>query len=158
MNTVAKRCGVQFNPPSIILIYENEDSKQIRKRVIPVRSFSAGSDCRLAAERLKNSSRHRAYLERVSLGQLERLHTVLRDHMRGLSLEQSLASLRLDPDENLNKLDDEELNRKKAQMDELFERNRKRKDDPGFVYDLEVKFTEGPKEACSWDEESDDEF
>lgn len=40
MSFEAKRCGVQFNPPSIILIYEHKDTKRVRKRVMPVRSFS----------------------------------------------------------------------------------------------------------------------
>ncbi|XP_016402209.1 centrosomal protein of 19 kDa-like, partial [Sinocyclocheilus rhinocerous] len=71
------------------------------------------------------------YLESVSLAQLERLHLILRDHLKGLSLEESLAAA-----EDLNKLSDEELNRRKAQMDQLFERNRKHKEDPDFVYDL----------------------
>ncbi|KAG7487419.1 hypothetical protein MATL_G00023250 [Megalops atlanticus] len=160
MEFVAKRCGVKFKPPSIVLIYEDKDTKKLRQRIMPVRNFSQHSDCCQAAERLKNNARHRAYLEGVSLGQLERLHTVLRDRLRGRTLEQSLASLRLDPDEDLNKLGDEELARKKAQMDELFERNRKRKDDLDFVYDLEVEFPEADdRETCSWDEdESDDEF
>ena len=95
-------------------------------------------------------------MEGVSQNQLERLHIILRDHMQGFSLEHSLASFQLDPDQDLNKLDDDELARKKGQMDRLFERNRRRKDDPDFVYDLEVDFT--TKEKCSWDEESDDGF
>ncbi|XP_064791406.1 centrosomal protein of 19 kDa [Oncorhynchus masou masou] len=162
MPFVAKRCGVQFSPPSIVLIYESnvKDTNKIRKRIIPVRNFSNCSDCCMAAERMKHHIRHRAYLETVSLGQLERLHIVLRDHMQGHSLEHTLASLRLDPEEDLNKLDDEELARKKVQMDKLFECNRRRKDDPDFVYDLEVEFKgEVAQEPCSWDEEeSDDGF
>lgn len=158
MNFVAKRCGVHFSPPSIILIYKNEHTNKIRKRIIPVRNFSEKSDCCVAAERLKSHSRHRAYLQQVSVEQLERLHVVLQGHLRGLHLEQNLAELQLSPNEDLNKLDDEELNRKKAQMDKMFERNRRRKDDPNFVYDLEVDFTEGAQEMGSWDEESNDEF
>lgn len=113
-------------------------------------------DYRTAAERLKNNPRHRDYLEGVSQSQLERLHIILRDHLEGLSLEHSLASFQLDPNQDLNKLGDEELARKKGEMDRLFEKNRRRKDDPDFVYDLEVDFTS--KEKCSWDEESDDGF
>lgn len=112
----------------------------------------------MAAERLKNHPRHRDYLEGVSSSQLEKLHIILKDHMLGLSLEHSLASFRLNPDEDLNKLNDEELARKKGQMDKLFEKNRRHKDDPDFVYDLEVDFTKSNQERCSWDDESDDGF
>lgn len=73
-------------------------------------------------------------------------------------MEDSLTSFRLDPDEDLNKLDDEELSRKKGQMDTLFQRNRLWKDNPNFVYDLEVEFDKSKQENCSWDEESDEEF
>lgn len=106
--------------------------------------------------------RHSVYLESVSLAQLERLHLILRDHLKGLSLEESLAAQRVSgaSDEDLNKLSDDELNRRKAQMDQLFQRNRKHKEDPDFVYDLEVEFPENSvRETCSWDEEqSDEEF
>ncbi|XP_056095024.1 centrosomal protein of 19 kDa [Rhinichthys klamathensis goyatoka] len=162
MSIVAKQCGVKFIPPSIILVYENKNTSKMRKRIIPVRNFSQYSDCSRAAERMKHHVRHSIYLESVSMVQLERLHLILRDHLRGLSLDQSLAAQRgpdLD-DEDLNKLSDEELDRRKAQMDELFERNRRRKEDPEFVYDLEVEFPEtSVRETCSWDgEPSDDEF
>ncbi|XP_015253078.1 centrosomal protein of 19 kDa [Cyprinodon tularosa] len=158
MGLEAKRCGVVFSPPSILLIYVQTETKKIRKRSIPVRDFSKYSDCSMAAERLKNQPRHREYLDQVPQSQLEKLLMILRDHMRGLSLEESLASFQLDPEEDLNKLDDEELARKKGQMDTLFERNRKWKDDPDFVYNLEVEFDKPSQEKCSWDEESDDEF
>ncbi|XP_035508922.1 centrosomal protein of 19 kDa isoform X1 [Morone saxatilis] len=158
MSFEAKRCGVQFSPPSIVLIYEHKETKTIRKRIIPVRNFSKYSDYSMAAERLKNHPRHRDYLEGVSQSQLEKLHIILRDHMQGFSLERSLASFNLDPDEDLNKLDDEELARKKGQMEELFEKNRRHKDDPDFVYDLEMDFSKTTQEKCSWDEESDDGF
>ncbi|XP_062869192.1 centrosomal protein of 19 kDa [Trichomycterus rosablanca] len=160
MSVIAKQCGVNFNPPSIILIYENKDSSKLRKRVMPVRNFSQYSDCSRAAERLKHNARHAPYLETVSLEQLVRLHTVLRDHMQGLSVEESLKVQRSADlhEEDLNKLGDEELKKRKAKMDELFERNRRHKDDPDFVYDLQVKFPENSvRETCSWDQ-SDDEF
>ncbi|XP_055074506.1 centrosomal protein of 19 kDa [Misgurnus anguillicaudatus] len=161
MSIVAKRCGVKFDPPSIIIVYENKNTSRMRKRIIPVRNFSQYSDCSRAAERLKYHVRHSVYVESVSLAQLERLHLILRDHLRGLSLEESLAAQQGPgpSDEDLNKLSDEELNRRKAQMDQLFERNRRHKDDADFVYDLEVEFPENSvREECSWDDHSDDEF
>ncbi|XP_061681869.1 centrosomal protein of 19 kDa [Syngnathoides biaculeatus] len=158
MRFKAKRCGVCFRPPSIVLIYENTETNKMRKRIIPVRNFSRSSDYSLAAEMLKNHPRHKDYLQGVSQNQLEKLHVILRDHLQGSTLEDSLASLQVDPDEDLNKLDDDKLARKKSHMDELFERNRTRREDPDFVYDLEVDFGKGPDEKCSWDEESDDGF
>lgn len=123
--------------------------------------YALFADCGKAAERLKLNTRHRDYLDAVSLEQLEKLHLVLRDHLRGLTLEQSLAAFRGETsgEEDLNKLSDEDLAQRKAQMDEIFERNRKQKGDPDFVYDLEVEFPEVENHGtCSWDEESDDGF
>ncbi|XP_057696890.1 centrosomal protein of 19 kDa [Corythoichthys intestinalis] len=155
----AKRCGVCFSPPSIVLIYEVTETNKLRKRVIPVQNFSARtSDYKLAAERLKNHPRHKDYLQGVSQSQLERLHVILRDYLQGFTLQHSLASLEFDPNEDLNKLDDDNLARKKSHMDKLFEKNQTRREDPGFVYDLEVDFDKIADEKCSWDEDSDDGF
>lgn len=40
MRYAAKRCGLQFSPPAIVLIYENTETTKVRKRIIPVRNFS----------------------------------------------------------------------------------------------------------------------
>ncbi|KAJ8278075.1 hypothetical protein GJAV_G00083540 [Gymnothorax javanicus] len=40
MEFVAKRCGVKFDPPSIVLVYEDGKTKKMRKRIMPVRNFS----------------------------------------------------------------------------------------------------------------------
>ncbi|NWR79711.1 CEP19 protein, partial [Centropus unirufus] len=121
------------------------------------------ADCSRAAEQLKNNPRHKAYLAGVSLRQLERLYRLLQGHLGGESLDESLEKLRqeenIDPEEDLNKLDDEDLAKKKSVMDELFEKNRKKKDDPDFIYDVEVEFPQQEQlESCGWDAESDEEF
>lgn len=64
-----------------------------------------------------------------------------------------------DAEADLNKLSDSELERQKAKMDVLFEENRKRPEDEGFVYDLEVDFTgnTGGQMESGWDNEDDDD-
>ncbi|XP_054839555.1 centrosomal protein of 19 kDa [Eublepharis macularius] len=163
MAFVAKKCGIQLQPPSIILIYEDRLKNNVRKRIMPVRNFSKFSDCSRAAEQLKNNPRHKTYLEGISMEQLQKLHWLLRGHLEGQSLTQSLEQIQLketiDPEENLNKLDDKELAKRKKIMDELFEKNRKKKDDPDFVYNVEVEFPQDEElESCGWDADSDDEF
>ncbi|XP_038671993.1 centrosomal protein of 19 kDa isoform X2 [Scyliorhinus canicula] len=115
-------------------------------------------DCSQAAEQMKNNPRHQVYLNGVSQQQLQKLHHLLRDSLNGLSLDQSLETIlrenSINPEEDLNKLDDDELAKKKKIMDELFERNRRKPNDPEFVYDLEVDFPQdGQIESCGWDEE-----
>lgn len=61
----------------------------------------------------------------------------------------------IDPEEDLNKVDENTLKIKKAIMDQTFEKNRKRPDDPGFQYDVEVNFDDGPIESCEWDSDKD---
>ncbi|KAM4040223.1 centrosomal protein of 19 kDa [Anomaloglossus baeobatrachus] len=159
MSYTAKKCGVRFEPPAIILIYDKTEGKS-RQRIMPVRNFSKFSDCSRAAEQLKNNPRHREYLEGVSLKQMERLYKLLKAHLKGDSLDVSLDVIRreetIDPDEDLNKLDDKELDKRKSIMDELFEKNRKKKDDPDFEYNVEVDFPQdGVVESCGWDDESE---
>ncbi|NWI92105.1 CEP19 protein, partial [Pitta sordida] len=161
MAFTAHKCGIRFQPPSIVLIYRDNSQGKTRRRLIPVRNFSRFSDCSAAAEQLKNNPRHKAHLEGVSLRQLQKLHSLLRGHLGGESLAESLEKHRqeetIDPEEDMNKLDDRELAKRKSIMDELFEKNRKKKDDPDFVYDIEVEFPQGEKlESCGWDEESDE--
>ncbi|TFK03965.1 mediator of RNA polymerase II transcription subunit 22 [Platysternon megacephalum] len=163
MTYVAKKCGIRFQPPSVILIYEDENKDRARQRIMPIRNFSKFSDCSRAAEQLKNNPRHKAYLQGVSLRQLQKLYSLLRGHLQGKSLAQSLEQIQqeetTDPEEDLNKLDDKELAKRKSIMDELFEKNRKKKDDPDFTYNVEVEFPQNEQlESCGWDAESDNEF
>ncbi|NXK92035.1 CEP19 protein, partial [Formicarius rufipectus] len=163
MAFTAQKCGVCFQPPSIILIYKDHSQDKTRRRVMPIRNFSKFSDCSVAAEQLKNNPRHKAYLEGVSLRQLQKLYSLLRGHLGGESLAESLEKFQqeetIDLEEDMNKLDDKELAKRKSIMDELFEKNRKKKDDPDFVYDIEVEFPQDEQlESCGWDMESDGEI
>ncbi|XP_032192660.1 centrosomal protein of 19 kDa isoform X1 [Mustela erminea] len=163
MMCTAKKCGIRFQPPAIILIYENEMKGKRRQRIMPVRNFSKFSDCNRAAEQLKNNPRHKSYLEQVSLRQLEKLFIFLRGYLLGQSLAETMEQIQrettIDPEEDLNKLDDKELAKRKSIMDELFEKNQKKKDDPDFVYDIEVEFPQDEQlQSCGWDTESADEF
>ncbi|XP_032925189.1 centrosomal protein of 19 kDa [Catharus ustulatus] len=163
MTFSAQKCGICFQPPSIILIYRDNSQDKTRQRIMPVRNFSKFSDCSRAAEQLKNNPRHKPYLEGVSLRQLQKLYSLLRGHLQGQSLAESLQKFQqeetIDPEEDMNKLDDKELAKRKSIMDELFEKNRKKKDDPDFVYNIEVEFPlDEQLESCTWDLESDEEI
>ena len=57
--------------------------------------------------------------------------------------------------ENLNKLSDEELARRKRMMDKDFEKNRLQPGDPGFVYDKVVDFTKKNDQASEYSEDWD---
>ena len=67
------------------------------------------------------------------------------------------AEFRLDPDEDLNKLPTELLDRKKAAMDERFLRQLVRPDQPDFVYDVRQDF-DGPKQESGWDDDDEEDW
>ena len=52
--------------------------------------------------------------------------------------------------EDLNKLGEDQLKEKKAEMDVLFEANRIQPGDDGYEYDKEMDFS-GSKIECGWD-------
>lgn len=54
--------------------------------------------------------------------------------------------------EDLNKVSEEELALRKQQMSEVFEKNRLRPGDAGYVHDRRVDFS-GDKEANDWDDD-----
>ena len=82
--------------------------------------------------------------------------------MKGLDPNQIMESssptlnllLKNNEEEDLNKLDDYELDKRKADMDKEFEKNRVRPGDEDFVYDKEVDFDAGKIES-GWDEDDD---
>ena len=84
---------------------------------------------------------------------------MIQSKMKGMELNQienisSGARPNSSGEEDLNKLDDYELDKRKAAMDENFEKNRLRPGDEDYVYDKEVEFNEGKIES-GWDDEDD---
>lgn len=57
---------------------------------------------------------------------------------------------------NLNKLSDRELKKHKEQMESVFEKNNKKPGDKGFVYDIEVDFSQKEKKDSGWDDDFED--
>lgn len=88
--------------------------------------------------------------------QLENLLTRIQNNMDGIDTLPFLkpSTENNDQNEDLNKLDDFELDKRKADMDKDFEKNRLRPGDNGFVYDKEVDFTGGKIES-GWDDEDE---
>ncbi|KAF8795746.1 centrosomal protein of 19 kDa-like isoform X2 [Argiope bruennichi] len=152
--------GVRFKQPAIVLLYQ-KDSKY-RKRVMPVREFKKSSSVSLTASDLKEH--HSQYLEDVPNFKIEKMLRLIQNNMKGLDLDENLQEINkefsVDPDENLNDIDDVTLKRKKEIMDLTFEKNRKKPGDPDFQYDVEVDFSQTAGiESSIWDSEKEaDEF
>ncbi|XP_033095241.1 centrosomal protein of 19 kDa-like [Anneissia japonica] len=161
MDVAPKKCGVKLDPPMLVLTYENA-SKKLRVRSMPLRNFTKNSNIPRFATELKNNPRHKQYLEHVSKFQIEKLLKIVQEVLRGSSLNESLditkKEYEIDPNEDLNKLDDEDLQRKKTAMNNSYEMNRRKPGDPDYQYDIEVEFpamkNEGI-ETSAWDSGSD---
>ena len=84
---------------------------------------------------------------------MEKLVKMIQDKMKGFD-PRPPANQQLDLDEDMNKLDDMELNKRKALMNEEFEANRVKPGDQEFLYDKEVEFDAGKMES-GWDDDED---
>ena len=156
-----KKCGIKFDPPSLLINYEKEDGK-LRLRTMPLRNFTKTTSVPQAADELLSNSGHIQILKKITRSQLERLITIISDKLKGMSLEASLARNdemeQIDPTEDLNKVDEEALRRKKSLMENTFEKHQTKPGDEDYVYDKEVEFGEAV-ETCEWDsDESDPDF
>ncbi len=124
---------------------------------MPLRNFSKMSYVDRFASDLRSCPRNSKYVKNVPQPQLLRMLTIIKDKLNGMSLEASLARNnemdKINPEEDLNKVDEETLKRKKLQMDNEFERNRKKPGDPDFQYDVEVDFEieKVDVETAGWD-------
>jgi len=158
------KCGVKFEPPALVMSYKDLKTNKLRHRSMPLRNFTKNSSIERTVEDLKSNSRHFRYIRLFAPAQLQRLLTIIKDKISGLSLEASVARNnamdKIDPEENLNKVDDETLKRKKLTMDNSFEKHRKRPGDPDFEYNVEVDFeTVDTVETAGWDSgDSDVDF
>jgi len=127
---------------------------------MPLRNFTKNSGVQRVANELRQTSRHSRYLEALPPAQLEKLIAMIHDYLNGKSkqsiIEKARTLDRIDPEEDLNKVDETTLNFKKAVMDQTFEKNRTRPGDPGYKYDIEVDFGTGTVEACEWDSDDKD--
>lgn len=150
-----QKCGVKFDPPAIVVMYSDNGSDKVRRRTMPLREFTKTSDVEKAVAELRSNPRHERYVSQIPKSQLSRLVTIIRDKLNGLSLEASLARNdemdKLDPEENLNTVDEETLRRKKEVMDKTFEKNQLRPGDADYKYDIEVEFGEENVIESGWD-------
>lgn len=163
-NCIPKKCGIRFSSPALILVYEDKlGGNKLRKCVMPIRNFRSTSNVNFMAQDLK--LRHEKILHSVPSIQVEKMLRVLQEHMKGTGLFDAVQTVNkeftLGSDEDLNKLGDDVLRRKKEIMDQTFNKNRIKPGDPEFVYDKQVDFDKNVNEKVEsgWDaEESDDLF
>lgn len=157
-NIITKKCGVRFKPPAIILYYEDKEASKLHERIMPLHDFNENSNVKLAIEELRD--KHKQYLCLVSNLKLEKLARIIQENMKGLTMKDILSNIEkefsVDPNEDLNKVDEDTLQRKKDIMNEIFEANRIKPGDPDFLYDVEVDFHQPAIESSEWDSDKDE--
>ena len=133
------KLGVRFSPPTLVLLYKNEKART-RQRSMPIRDLTKESDCYNLAARLKK--RHEKYIGSLQTVRIEKFLRLLQETMRGRTLDEALKAIdvefRIDFSEDMNRLSDRDLQRRKELMDINFEKNRVKVGDPDFVYDKQV--------------------
>ncbi|XP_028394139.1 centrosomal protein of 19 kDa-like [Dendronephthya gigantea] len=147
-----RQCGVKFEPPSLVLYYVMNATGKVHRRSMPLRNFSEKSNLDEAVTDLK-SGKHKRYLEKIPAEQIHRLLSKIQENFPHKKDKDEVVSNA--DGEDLNKLNDTELNKKKAEMDQVFEKHRVRPGDEGFQYEVEVDFENG-KNVSGWD--SDDDY
>ncbi|XP_049775215.1 centrosomal protein of 19 kDa-like [Schistocerca cancellata] len=153
--------GLRLSPAALLVIYEaGSGTGKIRKRIMPVRNLKPNSKISYVAKEL--ILRH-DILEKICHIKLEKMLRLLQEYIKCNDLHESLVIVRkeydINPDEDFNALERDELIRKKEIMDEIFNKHRISPGDPGFIYDKRVDFEKGTTKVKSeWDSDggSDD--
>ncbi len=134
------KIGVKFNPPSLVLLYQIMKASKLR--TMPIRDLKKGTDCYKFAKQMK--ARHEQFLGSIPTVRIEKFVRILQETMQGKDLQQALLDIEKDFAishlEDMNKLSDEQLQRRKELMDINFERNRVKVGDPDYVYDKQVSW------------------
>jgi hypothetical protein len=132
------KLGVRFSPPSLVFQYKILKTTKIRS--MPIRELTKNSDCYKLAQKMKK--RHEKVLVDIPTVRIEKFLRLLQITMTGKSLDESLKDLEREFTvshlEDMNKLTDEQLERRKELMDINFEKNRVKFGDPDYVYDKQV--------------------
>ncbi|XP_045618915.1 centrosomal protein of 19 kDa-like [Procambarus clarkii] len=154
---VPLKLGVRTQPPALTLIYQGGAGKE-RQRVMPIRFLNKFGSVDTVLKELKQ--RHKDHLEKVPNVRLEKMVRILQEVQKGRTVEEAVANLTkeysVDPNQDLNKLDDEQLAKKKKVMNSSFEKNQLKPGDPGYEYDRQVEFDTSDKVEAGWDSPDED--
>ncbi|CAL4227943.1 unnamed protein product, partial [Meganyctiphanes norvegica] len=111
------KLGIITNPPAVTLVYQTKLGKE-RQRVMPVRILNKFGPVDNIVKDLQE--RHTQYLEKVPLLRLEKMLRILQETSKGRNVEEAINNIskdyNIDPNEDLNKVSDEDLAKKKRLM------------------------------------------
>ncbi|XP_068216185.1 centrosomal protein of 19 kDa-like [Palaemon carinicauda] len=146
------KLGVLAQPPALTLVYRNNTGKE-RQRTMPVRFLNKFGSVNTVVTELKK--RHNRHLEKVSELKVEKMLRILQEVQKGQTIDEAVVAVtkeyEVDPDQDLNKVSEEELAKKKKIMENSFEKNQVKPGDPDYKYDKQVDFSCDDKAEAGWD-------
>ena len=155
-----KRFGISYKPPQIVVEYQKLSNNKLYHHKIKLHKFS--SDAKISEIIDDMYKRHNVYLnhKRVNKAQIIQLVEKLREKLKNENEEKNKNDVKLVyniKNENLNKLNKEELDQKKKEMDVFYEQNNIKKTDKNFQYDVRKDFNNN-EGLADWDDEEDEEI
>jgi len=155
-----KRFGISYKPPQIVVEYQKLSNNKLYHHKIKLHKFS--SDAKISEIIDDMYKRHNVYLnhKRVNKAQIIQLVEKLREKLKNENEEKNKNDVKLVyniKNENLNKLNKEELDQKKKEMDIFYEQNNIKKTDKNFQYDVRKDFNNN-EGLADWDDEEDEEI
>ncbi|XP_018018110.1 centrosomal protein of 19 kDa [Hyalella azteca] len=149
--------GVRLKPPAVALRYLTASGAP-RVRLMPVRGLPTYGPVTLQVAQLRQ--RHTNYLSKVPDVRLEKLVRLLQEVSCGRQMQEAVEALNkeytIDPNQDLNKLSDVDIEKKKKIMDSSFVLSQVKPGDPDYEYDKRVDFATEDQQDAGWD--SSDEF
>ncbi|XP_066941723.1 centrosomal protein of 19 kDa-like isoform X2 [Macrobrachium rosenbergii] len=149
---IPMKLGVLTQPPALTLVYRNNNGKE-RQRTMPIRFLNKFGSVNTVVTELKK--RHNKHLEKVSEIKVEKMLRILQEVQKGQTIDEAVAVVTkeydVDPDEDLNKVSEEELAKKKKIMENSFEKNQVKPGDPDYEYDKQIDFASDNKAEAGWD-------
>lgn len=152
---VPKRFGICYDPPQIILEYLKPSKNKLYHHKIKMGKYS-GTKTHEIIDELYN--KHGSYLNNTKINKVKVIQLVEKLKDKFAKKEDAKVSddeqIDIDPNENLNKLSDIELHKKKKEMDKIYDKNFIKKDDKNFQYDIRKDF-KADENGEIWDEDED---
>ena len=154
-----KRFGISYKPPQIVVEYQKLSNNKLYHHKIKLHKFS--SDIKISEIIDDMYKRHNVYLnhKKVNKAQIIQLVEKLREKLKNENEEKNKNDVKIVyniKNENLNKLNKEELDQKKKEMDIFYEQNNIKKTDKNFQYDVRKDFNNN-EGLADWDDDEEDE-
>ncbi len=154
-----KRFGISYKPPQIVVECQKLSNNKLYHHKIKLHKFSSNTKISEIIDDMYK--RHNVYLnhKKVNKAQIIQIVEKLREKLKNENEEKNKNDVKIVyniKNENLNKLNKEELDQKKKEMDVFYEQNNIKKTDKNFQYDVRKDFNNN-EGLADWDDDEEDE-